>query len=68
MNRDVFDAALKSGLLWGVIINDRDAALRGEFGPVLRSVFEDPALGFRITSYNVCYTKLLRCVVFFNAM
>ncbi len=56
MNRDVFDAALKSGLLWGVIINDRDAALRGEFGPVLRSVFEDPALGFtRIQSEDSVY-------------
>ena len=32
--------------------------------PLLLFVFEDDlpfGKGFRITSYNVCYTKLLRC-------
>jgi hypothetical protein len=43
-----YDAALKSGLLWGIVVNDRDAALRGDFGPILRNAFEDPAPDFQL--------------------
>ena len=48
------------------IINNTDLELnefesKEDFKAYLQNAVNEKEVGFRITSYNVCYTKLLRC-------